>query len=142
MRIALLSCLACLPALAQEKPPVPVKPTPVDLEKVFRESKEFRAKCKELQISFGDGIVRAPGEIVYRGGGPCEYLINVAPAKAHETIVLLDDGPWVPPPAKEGRPPPRRPRKQLNGLATVLNNAFIAAGFKKGRPFDWDHKTG
>jgi len=133
MRIALLSCLACLPALAQEDP------KPVDLAKVLRESKEFQAKCKEVQISFEDGIVRATGEIAYRGGGPCEYLINVAPAKAHETVILLDNGPWEPPPEKETR---RRPRKTLDGLATVLNNAFIAAGFKKGRPFDWDEKTG
>jgi len=126
MRIALLFLLAALPALGQEKP--------VDLKKVFRESKEFAEKCKQFKITWEDGLVRAVGEIAYRGGGPCEYLVNVAPAKAHETIVLVDNGPW-----DEEK---RRPRGQVNGLATVLNNAFIAAGFPKGKPFDWDRETG
>jgi len=126
MRIALLFLLAALPALGQEKP--------VDLKKVFRESKEFAEKCKQFRITWEDGLVRAVGEIAYRGGGPCEYLVNVAPAKAHETIVLIDSGPW-----DEEK---RRPRRQLDGLATVLNNAFIAAGFPKGKPFDWDRETG
>lgn len=129
MRIALLFLLAALPALGQDK-----ADQPVDLKKVFSESKEFAEKCKQFRISWEDGLVRAVGEIAYRGGGPCEYLVNVAPAKAHETIVLLDNGPW-----DEEK---RRPRGQLNGLATVLNNAFIAAGFKKGKPFDWDRETG
>jgi len=126
MRIALLLLLAALPALGQEKP--------VDLKKVFSESKEFAEKCKQFKITWEDGLVRAVGEIAYRGGGPCEYLVNVAPAKAHETIVLIDNGPW-----DEEK---RRPHGQLNGLATVLNNAFIAAGFAKGKPFDWDRETG
>ena len=126
MRIALLFLLAALPALGQEKP--------VDLKKVFRESKEFAEKCKQFRITWEEGLVRAVGEIAYRGGGPCEYLVNVAPAKAHETIVLIDSGPW-----DEEK---RRPRRQLDGLATVLNNAFIAAGFPKGKPFDWDRETG
>ena len=126
MRIALLLLLAALPALGQEKP--------VDLKKVLSKSKEFAEKCKQFKIAWEDGLVRAVGEIAYRGGGPCEYLVNVAPAKAHETIVLLDSGPW-----DEEK---RRPRGQLNGLATVLNNAFIAAGFPKGKPFDWDRETG
>jgi hypothetical protein len=126
MRIALLLLLAALPALGQEKP--------VDLKRVFRESKEFAQKCKQFRITWEDGLVTAVGEIAYRGGGPCEYLVNVAPAKAHETIVLVDNGPW-----DEEK---RRPRGQLNGLATVLNNAFIAAGFRKGKPFDWDRETG
>jgi hypothetical protein len=126
MRIALLLLLATWPSLGQEKP--------VDLKKVLRESKEFAEKCKGFKITWEDGLVRAVGEIAYRGGGPCEYLVNVAPAKAHETIVLIDSGPWD---AEK-----RRPRGQLNGLATVLNNAFIAAGFTKGKPFDWDRETG
>jgi hypothetical protein len=126
MRMALLFLLAALPALGQEKP--------VDLKRVLRESKEFAEKCKQFQITWEDGLVRAVGEIAYRGGGPCEYLVNVAPAKAHETIVLVDSGPW-----DEEQ---RRPRRQLDGLATVLNNAFIAAGFPKGKPFDWDRETG
>ncbi|MHC4729651.1 MAG: YdjY domain-containing protein, partial [Planctomycetota bacterium] len=126
MRIVLLFLLAALPALGQEKP--------VDLKKVLSESKEFAEKCKQFKVTWEDGLVRAVGEIAYRGGGPCEYLVNVAPAKAHETIVLIDNGPW-----DEEK---RRPRGQLNGLATVLNNAFIAAGFEKGKPFDWDRETG
>ncbi|MHC4548483.1 MAG: YdjY domain-containing protein [Planctomycetota bacterium] len=128
MRIPLILVLALVPVRAQEKP------KPVDLRKVLRASKEFREKCRQFRIAWEEGVVRAVGEIVYRGGGPCEYLVNVAPAKAHETIVLLDNGPW-----EEEQ---RRPRGQLNGLATVLNNALIAAGFEKGRPFDWDRKTG
>jgi len=78
--------------------------------------------------------VRSDGEIYYRGGGPCEYLVGVFPAKAHETIVLLDKGPWE----GEGR----RPRAPVQGLAEVLNNAFLAAGFVRGKAFDWDRETG
>jgi len=107
---------------------------PVDLGKVLRESKEFRAQCEKYKITFADGVVAAVGEIAYRGGGPCEYLVNVYPNKGHETIVLLDDGPWD---RKE-----RRPRRNVDGLATNLNNAFLAAGFKPGKPFDMDEQTG
>lgn len=107
---------------------------PVDLGKVLRESKEFKAQCARYRIDFSDGVVSAVGEIVYRGGGPCEYLASVFPTKGHETIVLLDDGP----PDAGGR----RPRKYVEGLATNLNNAFLAAGFKPGTPLDWDNETG
>jgi hypothetical protein len=123
-RLVALCLLAAL-AGAQEKP---------DLGKILRGSKEFAEKCKRMRIAFEPGVVRAEGTIHYRGGGPCEYLITVHPAKAHETIVLLDNGPW------EGEE--RRPREALRGLAEVLNNAFLAAGFKKGKAFDWDRKTG
>ena len=107
---------------------------PVDLGKVLRESKEFKAQCARYRIEFSEGLVSAVGEIVYRGGGPCEYLVSVFPTKGHETIVLLDDGP--PPPDR------RRPRRYVEGLATNLNNAFLAAGFKPGTPLDWDPETG
>jgi len=129
MRIATLLALLLAPALGQDD-----EAKPIDVGAVLRKSEAFRKKCEEFKISFGDGVVRAVGEIAYRGGGPCEYLVNVFPAKSHETIVLLDSGPFE----GEGR----RPRKQLEGLATTLNNALLAAGFEKGRPFDWDRKTG
>jgi len=106
----------------------------VDVGKVLRGSKEFAKKCADFKIAWGAGVVRAQGEIHYRGGGPCEYLVAVYPRKAHETIILLDRGAWT----GEGR----RPRDPVQGLAEVLNNAFIAAGFKKGKHFDWDRKTG
>jgi len=118
------------PGFAQEEKP----PEPVDVGKTLRESKEFRKGLEKFKITFEPGLVRAVGQIVYRGGGPCEYLINVFPTKAHETIVELDDGPYK----GDGR----RRREYIRGLATALNNALLAAGFKKGRPFDWDRKTG
>ena len=132
MRTALILALAFLPAAAQDEP----KPEPVDVGAVLAKSKEFLAKCKEFKVEFDreKGTVRALGEIAYRGGGPCEYLVNVFPAKSHETIVLLDNGPW----AGKGR----RPRGVMNGLATTVNNALLAAGFKKGKAFDWDRETG
>ena len=130
MRIGLSFLLAAL-CLAQDDNK---KKPPVDVGKVLRESKEFAGKCKEYRIAFGDGVVRSEGEIYYRGGGPCEYLVGVFPAKAHETIVLLDKGPW------EGDG--RRDRAPVRGLAEVLNNAFLAAGFKKGKPFSWNQETG
>jgi len=107
---------------------------PVDLGKVFRESKEFRETCARYRITFEEGQVAAEGEIVYRGGGPCEYLVAVWPTKPHETVVLLDDGPA--PPGRD------RPRSYVEGLATNLNNAFLAAGFKPGTALDWDRETG
>ena len=106
----------------------------VDVGKVLRESKEFAEKCKEFKVTWTEGVVRSEGQIYYRGGGPCEYLVGVFPAKAHETIVLLDKGPFE----GEGH----RPREPVYGLAEVVNNAFLAAGFKKGKPFDWDRDTG
>jgi len=133
MRAPLFVLLLAVPLLAQD--PAPEEPQPVDLAKVLRESKEFAAKCKARRIEWADGEVRAQGEIAYRGGGPCEYLVNVAPAKAHETIVLLDDGPRE---EDEGR----RPRESLEGYATLLNSAFVAAGFQKGQPFSWNEETG
>ncbi len=102
---------------------------PVDLGKVLRESEEFAKKCAEFKIAFEPGKVRATGVIHYRGGGPCEYLVTVYPAKAHETIVLLDKGP-----ESAGN------REYVRHLAEVLNNAFLAAGFRKGRPFDWERE--
>ena len=105
-----------------------------DVGAVLRTSKEFAAKCKDHSITWADGVVRAQGEIAYRGGGPCEYLVGVYPAKAHETIVLLDKGPW--------KGDEERSRDPIRGLAEVLNNAFFAAGFKRGEPFDWDRKSG
>lgn len=108
--------------------------SPVDLKKVLGESKEFAAECKRLKIEWEEGRVTALGEIVHRGGGPCEYLIGIFPSKAHETIVLVDDGPFE----GEGR----RPREYVAGLATNINNALIAAGWKKGRPFGWNRETG
>ncbi len=128
MRTLLLPLLL-LPAWAGEE-------APVDIGLVLRESKEFRAKCEEFRISYEAGQVRALGRINQRGG-PCEYLITVAPAKAHETIVLLDKGER--PAAKEGAE--RRP-EPLNGLAETLNNAFLAAGFKKGEALKWNEETG
>jgi hypothetical protein len=125
MRRLVSLCLLATLASAQGKP---------DVGKILRDSKEFAEKCKKMRVRFAPGVVRAEGVIHYRGGGPCEYLITVHPAKAHETIVLLDNGPW------EGKE--RRPRESLRGYAEVLNNAFLAAGYKKGKPFDWDRKTG
>lgn len=130
--------LLALGAAGQEPPAE--EAGPVDLGKVLRESKEFREKCRKYRIEFGDGVVRAQGEIAYRGGGPCEYLINVFPAKAHETIVLLDKG-ERPPPPKEGEGEERMP-EPLNGLAETLNNAFLAAGFRKGEALRWNDETG
>jgi len=125
--------LAALPLLAQEEDPKE-EAQPVDVAKVLRSSKEFAETCKGFHIEWEEGLVRAVGEVVYRGGGPCEYLVNVAPAKAHETIVLLDPGPWK----GEGRPP----RERLEGYATCLNSALLCAGFKPGKPFTWDEDTG
>ena len=131
MRYALIAALLLAAGLAwtQDEPKeAPEKPEvqPVDLAKVLRGSKEFKEKLKGFKMSFKEGEVRAVGEIV--------YLVNVFPQKAHETIVLLDNGPW------EGDG--RRDRKFAQGLATTLNNAMIAAGFEKGKPFDWDRETG
>ncbi len=109
------------------------KSQPVDLGKVLRESKEFAKECAKYKITWEEGRVTSLGEIVHRGGGPCEYLVGIYPSKPHETIVLLDDGPWT----GKGR----RPRVYVEGLATNLNNAMLAAGFEKGSPFSWDPKT-
>ena len=137
MRTAVLLGLLALASLAQEKKQEPKpaeEPAPVDLAKVLRESKEFAETCKRFRISWEEGVVRAVGEIAYVGGGPCEYIVNVSPAKAHETIVLLDTGPWT---------SKRRPSSQrMNGYATCLNNALLCAGFKPGRPFRWNEETG
>jgi hypothetical protein len=110
------------------------EPAPVDVAKVLRESKEFAETCKRFRIAWEEGLVRAVGEVAYVGGGPCEYIVNVSPAKAHETIVLLDNGPWT----SKRRPSPQR----LNGYATCLNNAFLCAGFKPGKPVRWNEETG
>jgi len=136
MRTAFATALLALACSAQEKPDdkAPEEPGPVDVAKVLRDSPEFKETCRKFRISWSGGLVTAVGEIAYRGGGPCEYLINVSPAKAHETIVLLDNGPWT------GK---RRPSGQrLNGYATCLNNAFLCAGFKPGKPFSWNEETG
>jgi hypothetical protein len=106
----------------------------IDVGALLRKSEKFAEQCRKLRISYAEGVVRAEGEIGYRGGGPCEYLVSIYPAKAHETVVLLDDGPWE----GEGR----RPREGLKDYATVLNNAFLAAGFERGKPFSWDENTG
>jgi hypothetical protein len=110
-------------------------PEPVDVGAVLADSKEFKAKCEEFRVRFDReaGTVRAEGVIGYRGGGPCEYLINVSPAKSHETIVLLDRGP---------EDEKQRKRDRLEGLATTLNNALMAAGFRRGKHFDWNQETG
>jgi hypothetical protein len=133
--IALLALLAPAQEPAQPAPPAPpAEPQPVDVAKVLRTSEEFAATCKRFRIAWEDGLVTAVGEIAYRGGGPCEYLINVSPAKAHETIVLLDPGPWT---------SKRRPSgERMRGYATCLNNALLCAGFKPGKPFRWDEETG
>ena len=125
-----------VPAAPQEPeaPPKPEAAPAVDLGRVLRESKEFKQKCAGFLIEFEDGRVSAEGEIVYRGGGPCEYLVGVFPAKAHETVVLLDKGPWT----GEGR----RPLEHIEDLAANLNNALLAGGFKKGRPFQYNAETG
>ncbi len=129
--ILLILPLVLLPARADEA-------APVDIGAVLRESKEFKAKCAEFKISYEEGTVRALGRINQRGG-PCEYLITVAPAKAHETIVLLDKGERPPPRKGEGE---ERMPEPLNGLAETLNNAFLAAGFKKGEALKWNDETG
>ena len=135
MRTAAPIALLALLCSAQEPAkPDAAEPAPVDVAKVLRESPEFADTCKRFKISWEEGLVRAVGEIAYRGGGPCEYIANVSPAKAHETIVLLDTGPWT---------SKRRPSGQrMNGYATCLNNAFLCAGFKPGKPFNWDEETG
>ena len=137
MRTAVLLGLLALLCDSQEpkEPEKPAEePAPVDLAKVLRESPEFADTCKRFRISWEEGLVRAVGEIAYVGGGPCEYIVNVSPAKAHETIVLLDTGPWT---------SKRRPSSQrMNGYATCLNNAFLCAGFKAGKPFGWNEETG
>jgi hypothetical protein len=109
-------------------------PKPVDVGRILRESPEFKAQCGKYRITFADGHVTAVGAIVYRGGGPCEYAVGVYPSKPHETMILLDDGPFT--------GPGRRPQEYVKGLATNLNNAMLAAGFPTGRPFDWDRETG
>ncbi len=133
--LCLSLCAVLLPAEEdpQEPPQKPAAPA-LDLKKILSESDEFQAKLKSFGMSYEEGLVRAIGEVAYRGGGPCEYLVNVYPAKAHETVVLLDNGPWK----GEGR----RPRRFSKGLAITLNNAFICAGFKTGKVFSWDNKTG
>ena len=127
MIASLLLLLSADVATAQDK-------KAVNVGEVLKKSKEFARKCKEFKITYAAGVVRAQGEIHYRGGGPCEYLVGVYPAKAHETIVLLDKGTFK----GEGG----RPREAVRGLAEVLSNAFLAADFKRGKPFDWDRKTG
>jgi hypothetical protein len=130
-RLALFLLLAAAVLADDEKKPEPPK---IDVGAVLRKSPKFAEQCRKLRISFKEGEVRAEGEIGYRGGGPCEYLVSIYPAKAHETVVLLDDGPWE----GEGR----RPREGLKDYATVLNNAFLAAGYQRGKPFSWDENTG
>lgn len=131
MRTATLLCtlVLCVGVAADDEKPSKPK---IDIVKILKNSKEFQEKLKSFGMSYEDGVVRAQGEIVYRGGGPCEYLVNVYPAKAHETIVLLDNGPWE----GEGR----RPRRLSKGLAITLNNAFLCAGFQKGSPFSWNQE--
>ncbi|MHC4938965.1 MAG: YdjY domain-containing protein [Planctomycetota bacterium] len=130
LRVALLLTLAA-GVIADEKKPEAPK---IDVGAILRKSAKFQKQCKEMLISYEEGVVRAEGEIGYRGGGPCEYLVSVFPAKSHETIVLLDDGPWE----GEGR----RPNARRKDYATVLNNAFLAAGYKRGRAFSWNNETG
>jgi hypothetical protein len=126
MRRTLIALLSLLPfAGAQDE-------APVDLGKTLRESPEFKKQCEEFRVSFAEGVVRAEGEIHYRGGGPCEYLVGVFPAKAHETVVLLDKGPRVK--DEEGA------QEYVRHLAEVLNNAFLAAGYRKGKPLDWERE--
>jgi len=133
MRTAAAIALLSLLGVAQE-PEQPASPEPVDIASVLRTSKEFAETCKRFRIQWEEGLVRAVGEIAYRGGGPCEYLVNVSPAKAHETIVLLDSGPWT----SKRRPSAER----LRGYATCLNSALLCAGFKAGKPFRWNEETG
>ncbi len=142
----LLICLLAFPAACEEESPAPQEPEgkpvakpdapKIDVGAVLRRSAEFKKKLAKFKMAFDHkaGTVRALGEIAYRGGGPCEFLINVYPAKSHETIVLLDDGPW------DG--PGRRDTRFARGLATTLNNAFLAAGFSRGTPFNWNRETG
>ncbi len=111
-----------------------VKKAPeVDVGAVLRKSEPFAKKCAALRIRFAKGVVRAEGEVAYRGGGPCEYLINIYPAKSHETVVLLDAG--IVPEKQDAR-------NSLEGYAKTLNNALMAAGFKRGKPFAWNDETG
>ena len=119
-------------AVKPKAPQVPKAPS-IDVGAVLRKSKDFAAQCAAVKIRFADGVVRAEGEIAYRGGGPCEYLINIFPAKPHETVVLLDGG-----------APPKRQvaRESLKGYGTTLNSALLAAGFKRGKPFSWNDETG
>lgn len=131
--IALLALLSSAQEPAKPEAPAPAEPLPVDVAKVLRESPEFKETCKKFRITWEQGLVTAVGEIAYRGGGPCEYLINVSPAKAHETVVLLDPGPWT----GKRRPPPER----MKGYATCLNNALLCASFKPGKPFSWNEET-
>lgn len=138
MRTAAAIALLALTTFGQEPAepaaPAPAEPQPVDVAKILRTSEEFAATCKRFRIAWEEGLVTAVGEIAYRGGGPCEYLVNVSPAKAHETIVLLDPGPWT---------SKRRPSgERMKGYATCLNNALLCAGFKPGKPFRWDEETG
>ncbi len=134
-RAAAITLLGLLAGQGVGQEPAPKEePEPIDVAKVLRESKEFAETCKRFRISWEEGLVRATGEIAYIGGGPCEYIVNVSPAKAHETIVLLDTGPWT----SKRRPAGGR----MNGYATCLNNAFLCAGFKSGKPFRWNEETG
>jgi len=119
--------LALLPVVFADAPDI-------DVGALLRKSEAFKKQCEKFKIEWEKGAVRAVGEIGYRGGGPCEYLVSIFPAKSHETVVLLDDGPW------EGKG--RRPRGGLEHYATALNNAFLAAGFKRGEPFRWNDQTG
>jgi hypothetical protein len=130
-RLVIPLLLAAAVLADDEKQPEPPK---IDVGALLRKSEKFAEQCRKLRISYEEGVVRAEGEIGYRGGGPCEYLVSIYPAKAHETVVLLDDGPWE----GEGR----RPREGLKDYATILNNAFLAAGYERGKPFSWDEKTG
>jgi len=130
----LVACMTGLSAAGEEEAPKNPKAPEVDVGAILRKSDDFKQKCASFRVACKDGEVRALGEIAYRGGGPCEYLINVAPAKAHETVVLLDRGP----PKKDEQ----RDRKSLEGYALTLNNAFLAAGFKRGKPFAWNDETG
>jgi len=143
MRLAPVFLLALLAGADGEEQPAPKKQPKqeekapqIDVGAILRRSKEFKKKLEEFQIEYDHErkLVRAVGSIAYRGGGPCEFLVTVYPAKSHETIVLLDNGVW------DG--PGRRDTRALRGLATTLNNAFLAAGFPRGRPFDWDRDTG
>ncbi|MEM8884737.1 MAG: YdjY domain-containing protein [Planctomycetota bacterium] len=120
--------------LAAFAPAEDKKAPAIDIGALLRKSEDFAAQCKKFRITWSEGEVRTEGEIAYRGGGPCEFLVAIFPAKAHETIVLLDDGPI------EGDGP--RPRGTLKGMAQTINNAFLAAGFSKGRAFSWDETTG
>ncbi|HEX5135751.1 MAG TPA: YdjY domain-containing protein [Planctomycetota bacterium] len=134
MRTAAAIALLALLGSAQEPDKPSQPPEPVDVAKILRTSAEFAETCQRFRIQWEENLVRTVGEIAYRGGGPCEYLVNVSPAKAHETIVLLDPGPWT---------SKRRPSgERMRGYATCLNSALLCAGFKAGRPFRWNEETG